>query len=122
MTTRPSRTPTPAFPRIRIDQVWVSDWHTEGDAYEVQTEDGPRTQLPEHQPVVMCSTPAGRLYVHPRHFAYTREGQAEAHEFAERVASQGTINEALWTYVRGMYGTEAYEADGWADLDRRLDY
>jgi hypothetical protein len=123
------------------DRITVENWHDLGDAWEEQAEDGPFTRCPDHRPVVVLTTARGELYVLDYPFGGTRswgwfpsqrerlhtdpmwvEAAETAREMAWRIRTTGSVNLARWSFLRATYGSEAYEADGYARLDKRLDF
>lgn len=72
--------------KLRIDTAFAADC----GARLVYGEDGPREEVT----YLVVAEYQGHALTHPRHFYWA----SEARDFAEKVASRGVIDPALWNY------------------------
>lgn len=105
--------------RETLEMVRIDDWKDIGDLYEgPMNEDGERPiRRPKSDIVLVAITKFGRMYVKSVN-GLSPEERETMRTWVERV---GSVNPDKWFYVRGVYGSDAYQADGWEAYDIALD-
>ena len=96
--------------RLAIDPttVRVEDDYYFGNAYTVQREDGPVVRVPEHNLLIVAETIRGELYVYNTPLGFGPHKQYRAERLVLDIKKEGSIHPNKWTFVRNVYGTQAY--------------
>jgi hypothetical protein len=98
------------------DSVHVADLRQCGNLFWKTTEDGDRIIVaPARGPVIRLETRRGDIYEWVglcSHALYRSGDFAAAERMAARMRDEGSVNLEMWGYVRTVYGSRAYSADG----------